>query len=73
MVAAQGELTWAAHLWGAAEALREAVGTPIPPVYRLDYERAMAKARDKLGNETFARARAEGRTMTPEQVMTRQV
>jgi hypothetical protein len=68
----EGEPLWAAHLWGAAEALREAIGTPIPPVYRLAHERAVAKARAQFGNETFARAWAEGRTMTPEQAMTRQ-
>jgi tetratricopeptide (TPR) repeat protein len=72
VAAEQGELVWAAHLWGAAEALREAIGTPIPPVYRLGYERAVAKARAQLGNVTFARAWSEGRTMTPEQAMTRQ-
>jgi hypothetical protein len=65
----QGELVWAADLWGAAEALREAIGTPIPPVYRLDYERVVAKVRAQLGNETFAKAWAEGRNMTPEQAL----
>ncbi len=73
MVAEQGELVWAAQLWGAAEALREALGTPIPPVYRLDYERAVAKAHAQVSNETFAKAWAEGRTMTPEQAMTRRL
>jgi tetratricopeptide (TPR) repeat protein len=63
----QGELVWAAHLWGASDALREAIGTPIPPVYLLAYEREVAKARAQVGNETFAKAWAEGRTMTPEQ------
>ena len=68
VAAAQGELTWAAaHLWGAAETLRVAIGTPVPPVYRLDYERVVAKARAQLGSETFARAWAEGRTMPLEQ------
>jgi tetratricopeptide (TPR) repeat protein len=65
----QGELVRAADLWGAAEALREAIGTPIPSVYRLDYERVVAKVRAQLGNETFARAWAGGRSMTPEQAM----
>jgi hypothetical protein len=55
VAAAQGELVWAAHLWGAAEALREALGTPLPPAYRLDYERVVAKARAQLGKEPFAR------------------
>jgi tetratricopeptide (TPR) repeat protein len=72
VAAEQGEPLWAAHLWGAAEALREAIGTPIPPVYRLAHKRAVAKARTQAGNEAFARAWAEGRTITPEQVVTKQ-
>ena len=28
----QGAFPWAARLWGAAEALREAAGTPLPPL-----------------------------------------
>jgi hypothetical protein len=69
VAAEQGELVWAAHLWGAAEDLREVIATPIPPVYRLDYERTVAKARAQLGNEAFARAWALGRTNTLEQAM----
>ena len=72
VAAEQSELVWAAHLWGAAEALREAIGTPIPPVYRLAYERAVAKVRAQVGSETFAKAWAEGRTITPEQVVSTQ-
>ena len=30
VAAAQSELVWAVHLLGAAEALREAIGTPLP-------------------------------------------
>jgi predicted ATPase/class 3 adenylate cyclase len=73
VAAEQGELVWAAHLWGVAEALREAIGTPIPPVYRLGYERAVARARAQVGNETFATDWAEGRTMAPEQAVTRRI
>ena len=69
MVAAQGEPTWAARLWGAAERLRETIGTPLPPVYRADYEHSVAAARTQLGEKTFAAAWAEGRTMTPEQAL----
>ena len=69
LAAEQGELVWAAHLWGAAEALREAIGTPIPPVYRPGLAKAVAKARAQIGNEAFGRAWAEGRTMTPEQAL----
>jgi predicted ATPase/class 3 adenylate cyclase/DNA-binding CsgD family transcriptional regulator len=66
VVAAQGEPTWAARLWGAAEAVREATGAPLPPVERADYERSMASARAQLGEQAFATAWAEGRAMTPE-------
>jgi DNA-binding CsgD family transcriptional regulator len=58
------------RLWGAADALREAMGTPIPPVYRADYERSVAAARAQLGEKAFAAAWAEGRSMTPEQALT---
>jgi hypothetical protein len=65
----QGEPVRAAHLWGAAEALREAMGTPIPRVYRSSYQQALAAARGQSGEEDFARAWAEGRRMSPEQAM----
>ena len=73
VAAEQGGSLWAARLWGAAEALREALGTPVPPVYRLDYERVVAKARAQPGSETFARAWAQGRTMTLEQAVAEQI
>ena len=69
VVAIQGDPPWAAQLWGAAEALREARGTPIPPVYRAGYERSVATARSQLGEKAFAAAWAEGRAMTLEQVL----
>ena len=69
VVAAQGELLWAARLWGAAEALRDGMGTPIPPAYRADYERSVATARAQLGEQAFATAWAEGRTMSLDQVL----
>jgi DNA-binding NarL/FixJ family response regulator len=59
----------AARLWGAAEALREAIGVPIYPVYRDSYERAVAQARAALGKQAFRAAWAEGRLMTPEQAL----
>jgi predicted ATPase/DNA-binding CsgD family transcriptional regulator len=70
VVAAQGEPTWAARLWGTAEAQREAYSIPLPPIYRADYEQAVAAARIQLGDQPFVAAWAEGRGMTPEQVLT---
>jgi DNA-binding CsgD family transcriptional regulator len=70
--AAQGELSQSARLWGAAEALRETIDAPIPPVYRATYEQAVAAARTRLGEKAFAALWAEGRTMTPEQALTAQ-
>jgi len=69
VVAAQGALSWAARLWGAAEILREGMGTPLPPVYRPDYEQSIASTRTQLGEKAFAAAWAEGRTMTLEQAL----
>jgi len=69
VVAAQGEGIWAARLLGAAETLRNTAGVPMPPVYRVGYERAVATIGARLGEQAFAIARAEGRTMTLEQVL----
>jgi predicted ATPase/class 3 adenylate cyclase/DNA-binding CsgD family transcriptional regulator len=69
VVVEQGELPWAARLWGTAEALRDGMGAPIHPIYRADYERSVAAARSQLGEQTFAAAWAEGRSMTLDQVL----
>jgi tetratricopeptide (TPR) repeat protein len=66
---AQGEPVRAVRLWGAADALRKSMGTPIPPVYGADYERSVAAARAQLGEKAFAAAWAEGRMMSLEQVL----
>ena len=49
-VAAQGNHAWAAHLWGAAEALRETIGAPLPPVERAPYHQAVDAAGPGLGS-----------------------
>jgi DNA-binding NarL/FixJ family response regulator len=48
------------------------MSTPLPPIYRADYEQAVVAARTQLGEKTFAVAWAEGRTMTPEQALAAQ-
>jgi predicted ATPase/class 3 adenylate cyclase/DNA-binding CsgD family transcriptional regulator len=58
----------AARLLGAADALREETGAPRAAAYfaRL-YEASLERARAELGEDRFTRARAAGRTMTPEE------
>jgi predicted ATPase/DNA-binding CsgD family transcriptional regulator len=67
VVAAQQKLAWAAQLWGAAEALRDAFSVPIPLAQRAEYERSISAARVHLGDRAFAVAWNQGRSMTPEQ------
>jgi predicted ATPase/DNA-binding SARP family transcriptional activator len=65
---AQEEPQRAARLFGAAEALREVLQFPLPPVDRGDYECVPAIAA-ALGEAAFAAAWAEGRTMTLEEAV----
>jgi predicted ATPase/DNA-binding CsgD family transcriptional regulator len=69
VVATRGEVVWAARLWGAAEAIREGNGFPMPPVDHLGYEQAVASARAQLREDACTIAWMEGRTMTPEQAL----
>jgi len=66
----QGEPARAAQLWGTAEALREAIGAPLQPIERADYDHAVAAVRNHLGEEAFVSAWTEGRAMAAEQVLT---
>src|SRR5438874_1867400 len=70
--AAQQKLAWAAQLWGTADALRDAIGVPIPPVELADYERSLSATRVHLGERAFAAAWSQGRAMTPEQALAAQ-
>jgi ATP/maltotriose-dependent transcriptional regulator MalT len=65
----QGAPRHAGRLWGAAEALREAMGTPMHPVERASHEQALALARTQLGAQGFQAVWAEGRGLTPEQAL----
>ncbi len=66
VVSAQGQYNRAARLFGAAEALREAVGASARTIYREEYERRVATARAALGPESFRAAWTAGRAMTME-------
>jgi DNA-binding CsgD family transcriptional regulator/tetratricopeptide (TPR) repeat protein len=64
-----GEAERATRLLGAAESLRQTVGVPIPRMIRVGQERAVAAARARLGEETFAAAWAAGRALPIEQAV----
>jgi ATP/maltotriose-dependent transcriptional regulator MalT len=59
----------AAQLCGAAEALRTAIHTPLPPGRYLPYDRTISAARTQLGEAAFNIAWAEGRTLSLEQII----
>jgi hypothetical protein len=64
-----GAVWRAARLFGAAAALREAIGAPMPPSEHEAYRRRVCRAREMLGEAAFDAARAEGRAMTPDQAI----
>jgi non-specific serine/threonine protein kinase len=65
----QGDVRRAARLLGAAGALRDALGEPLPPINRPAYERHVAALRVALGRKGFAEATAQGRALSTEQVI----
>jgi predicted ATPase/class 3 adenylate cyclase len=65
----QGEFIWAARLLGAAELLLDRADFLLPPVYQAGHENAVAAVSARLGEQAFAIARAEGRSMTLDQVL----
>jgi predicted ATPase/class 3 adenylate cyclase len=58
----------AVQLWGSAATVRAAILAPIPPIYRATYLAALAAVRNRLGDETFQAAWAEGHRTQLEQV-----
>jgi len=65
LAAAQGQARRAAQLFGAAEALREVLQTPLPPADH-PYDAPISAARTELGDDAFSTAWHEGRAMTLE-------
>jgi predicted ATPase/DNA-binding CsgD family transcriptional regulator len=59
----------AARLFGAAEALRQATGSDLPPGIRGDRDRHVAAARAGLDEKACAAAWAAGRALSPEQAV----
>ena len=66
---AQGRSERAVQLFGSADALREAIGSPMPPVERAGHEHSVATLRDMFGAEYFKTAWTVGRKMTMEQAI----
>jgi hypothetical protein len=69
IAAAQGQVRRAMQLLAAAEELRAAVEVPRPPYMQAAFEDAMATACTALGPRDCATARAEGASLTMEQVV----
>jgi len=66
---ARGQSRWAARVLGAADALRLAIGAVIRPVDRHVHDRVLAEAREALGEQTFAVAFTEGRTLSVDDIV----
>ncbi len=69
MDGAQGVASRAARLWGAADVLREELSSPRPAQQRRLCEPDLEGVRAQVGEESWARAVAEGREMTLEQAV----
>jgi len=67
--AAQGNFERSTRLFGAEEALREAIAVPLTPIERAEHDHAITATRSELGAKAFAAAWAEGRAMTLEQAI----
>jgi Tetratricopeptide repeat len=66
---ATGDPERAARLFGTADAVREAIGAPMPAYFRTLYERDLAVTRARLDEESFRAAWQEGRSMPPQKAI----
>lgn len=71
VVTEQGQYTWAARLWGAAEAVRQDRAS-LPQMMQARDQRARTTARTHLGEKVFTTAWEEGRAMSPQQALAAQ-
>nr|WP_309690226.1 hypothetical protein [Armatimonas sp.] len=70
LASATGVLVLASQLWGAAERLREELGTPLSPSDQQEQDPQVAAARATLNEDAaFDAAWAEGRALTMEQAI----
>jgi predicted ATPase len=64
-----GDPAHAARLLGAADALRDAVGAPLPPAERGDVDRIEARVGAALEAGVLDKERRRGRALTPDQAV----
>ncbi|HSH81800.1 MAG TPA: tetratricopeptide repeat protein [Herpetosiphonaceae bacterium] len=69
LAGACGEVERAARLWGASEALRDALGTPAQPHQAVADEAEKQRARAQIGDIAWAAAWEQGQAMTLEQAV----
>jgi non-specific serine/threonine protein kinase len=69
LAGAQGKATRSARLWGAAEALREDIGTVLSPFERDLYGPYLTAAQAQLDEAAWKAAWAGGRAMTTEEAI----
>lgn len=70
VVACLGSPIRAARIWGAAERLREEIGSPLSPRDQPRYDRRVDAARKAAADDVaFDRSRQEGRALNPEQAI----
>src|SRR5262249_61476665 len=69
ILTAQGDSERAARLLTAAETIRHALGAPVPPIDRAEYDLWRAASRAALGTEQFLAAWMAGRAMTLEEAV----
>jgi predicted ATPase len=65
----QGQSERSARLAGAAAALRERLGTPLPPAVLRTHDRMIEAVRARLGDVAFERAWAAGRRLSVEEAV----
>jgi DNA-binding NarL/FixJ family response regulator len=70
-IAEQGEITWAAQLWGATECYHELHALPRSTGEQSIHEQRVKRARSQSDEQAFLQSWAQGRTMTLEQVLAR--
>jgi len=69
VAARYGNAAQAAHLLGAAEVLRQAIGAPLSATERSELDQDVTVTRERLDAGNFAVAWKEGRAMTMEQAV----